>query len=300
MDLEQQQATLGIALLAAFADGDNSNAERELIHRLADTLGAATAIDLQRLYQRVLLQQVELGELIRPLQQRTERQFAYEMAVSVCDADGVQSEAERGFLAQLRQQLGLDAAQARQLEHQANALTEAAQVTPGRQSGIRQDELDRSILNYALLNGALELLPQSWASLAIIPLQVRMVYGIGRAHGVELDQGHIREFITTLGVGLTSQYLEGIGRRILGGLLGSLGSGATGIAFSFATTYAMGQVARRYYAGGRQMDTGLLRESYQQLLGDARRLQTELLPQIRDKAANLDFDEIMKLVRGGS
>ncbi|MDP1323875.1 hypothetical protein Q6315_28295, partial [Klebsiella pneumoniae] len=34
-------------------------------------------------------------------------------------------------------------------------------------------ELDKSILNYALLNGALELLPQSWASMAIIPMQVK-------------------------------------------------------------------------------------------------------------------------------
>jgi uncharacterized protein (DUF697 family) len=109
-----------------------------------------------------------------------------------------------------------------------------------------------------LLNGALELLPQSWASMAIIPLQIKMVYGIGKAHGVALDQGHIKEFIAAAGVGLTSQYLEQFGRKLLGGLLGKaagktfgkLGGAATGMAFSFATTYALGQVAKRYYAGG--------------------------------------------------
>ena len=127
-------------------------------------------------------------------------------------------------------------------------------------------DLDKSILNYALLNGALELLPQSWASMAIIPLQVKMVYAIGKAHGVELDQGHIREFIAAVGVGLTSQYLEQFGRKLLGGLLGKvagravggMGGAATGMAFSFATTYALGQVAKRYYAGGRVMSTALL------------------------------------------
>src|SRR5690606_37319561 len=99
-------------------------------------------------------------------------------------------------------------------------------------------DLDRSILNHALLTGALELLPQSWASMAIIPLQVKMVYAIGKAHGVELDQGHIREFIAAVGVGLTSQYLEQFGRKLLGGLLGrvagrtvgGVGRAATGMA----------------------------------------------------------------------
>ena len=66
------------------------------------------------------------------------------------------------------------------------------------QANVAEGELDKSILNYALLNGALELLPQSWASMAIIPLQIKMVYGIGQAHGVALDQGHIKEFIACL------------------------------------------------------------------------------------------------------
>jgi uncharacterized protein (DUF697 family) len=166
--------------------------------------------------------------------------------------------------------------------------------------------LDKSILNYALLNGALELLPQSWASMAIIPLQVKMVYGIGQAHGVNLDQGHIKEFIAAAGVGLTSQYLEQFGRKLLGGLLGKvagktvggLGRAATGMAFSFATTYALGQLAKRYYAGGRVMSTDVLRDTFQGLLGPAKQLQTQYLPQIQQKAATLDAGQVMAMVRG--
>jgi uncharacterized protein (DUF697 family) len=172
---------------------------------------------------------------------------------------------------------------------------------------VSEAELDRSILNYAILNGALELLPQSWASIAIIPLQIKMVYGIGKAHGVELDQGHIREFLATAGVGLTSQYLEQFGRKLLGGLLGKaggktlgkLGGVATGMAFSFATTYALGQVARRYYAGGRQMSTALLRQTFQELLGPAKAMQSRYLPQIQETAGGLDAAKVMALVKGG-
>ena len=117
--------------------------------------------------------------------------------------------------------------------------------------------------------------------MAIIPLQIKMVYGIGQAHGVALDQGHIKEFIAAAGVGLTSQYLEQFGRKLLGGLLGKaagktfgkIGGAATGMAFSFATTYALGQAAKRYYAGGRTMNTALLRETFQSLLGPAKQMQ---------------------------
>ena len=142
--------------------------------------------------------------------------------------------------------------------------------------------------------------------MAVIPLQVKMVYGIGKAHGVTLDQGHVKEFIAAAGVGLTSQYLEQIGRKLLGGLLGKMagrtigkvGSAGTGMAFSFATTYALGQLAKRYYAGGRVMNTALLRETYQGLLEPAKKLQTEYLPQIQQKAATLDAGRVMAMVRG--
>ncbi len=215
----------------------------------------------------------------------------------------------------------LDPGQAAAFEDEADAivtLTDAAApdtatgrlpgapgTVPAAASRVPEAELEKSILNHALLAGALELLPQSWASMAIIPLQIKMVYGIGGAHGVTLDQGHIKEFIATAGVGLTSQYLEQFGRKLLGGLLGKaagktfgkVGSAATGMAISFATTYALGQLARRYYAGGRTMSTAMLRETFQTLLGPAKQLQTQYLPQIQQKAATLDAGQVMALMR---
>jgi uncharacterized protein (DUF697 family) len=166
--------------------------------------------------------------------------------------------------------------------------------------------IDRSILNYAILNGALELLPQSWASMAIIPLQIKMVYRVGQAHGVSLDQGHIKEFIAAAGVGLTSQYIEEFGRKLLGGLLGKaggkllggIGSQATGMAFSFASTYALGHLAKRYYAGGRVMSTDLLRQTYQGLLSSGKTLQQQHLGDIQTRASTLDASEVMRMVRG--
>ncbi len=317
MNPEQQKSILAIALFAAFADGAKHEREREEIRRIADSLAAdAGAPDLARLYQDVLLKRVTLEAAAAALVDLDQRQLAYEMAVCVCDADGRQSEAEQHFLNELKVLLKLDAGQTAAFEREADVIVElgeaaapaamasapAAAVHPQANDA----ELDKSILNYALINGALELLPQSWASMAIIPLQIKMVYAIGKAHGVALDQGHIREFIAAAGVGLTSQYLEQFGRKLLGGLLGkaagkafgSLGGAATGMAFSFATTYALGQLAKRYYAGGRVMNTALLRDTFQNLLGPAKQMQTQYLPQIQQKASTLDATQIMSMVRG--
>jgi uncharacterized protein (DUF697 family) len=183
-----------------------------------------------------------------------------------------------------------------------------APVTPAVSAAPAVDNaaIDRSILNYAILNGALELLPQSWASMAIIPLQIKMVYRVGQAHGVSLDQGHIKEFIAAAGVGLTSQYIEEFGRKLLGGflgkaggkLLGGIGSQATGMAFSFASTYALGHLAKRYYAGGRVMSTDLLRQTYQGLLSSGKTLQQHHLGDIQARASTLEAGEVMRMVRG--
>ncbi len=313
MTPQEQRAILAIAIHAAFADGAKDEREREEVRRVAENLAVDNEVpDLKRLYQDVLLKRLTLATATAMLADAGQRQFAYEMAVCVCEADGRLAETERSFLDELKRLFALPATETDLIEREVDALVDQAEfatpqpaVAATAAAAIAAAEQDKSILNYALLAGALELLPQSWASMAIIPLQIKMVYGIARAHGVSLDQGHIKEFIAAAGVGLTSQYLEQFGRKLLGGLLGKaagktfgkIGGAATGMAFSFATTYALGQVARRYYAGGRTMNTALLRESFQSLLGPAKQMQTQYLPQIQQKAATLDAGQVMALMR---
>jgi uncharacterized protein (DUF697 family) len=173
-------------------------------------------------------------------------------------------------------------------------------------STMTPEETDKAILNASILNGALELLPESLATMAIIPLQMKLVYRIGKSYGFELDRGHIKDFLATVGVGLTSQYLEQAGRKLLGGLLGRVGGGLLGglgkqavsSGMSFASTYALGHVARRYYAGGRTLSTQMLREAFQGMLGEANSLQGRYLPEMQEKARTLDTAQLINMVRG--
>ncbi len=309
MQLQEQRGLLAVALLAAFADGDKSDAERDEIKRIADRLGAeAAGLDPHSVLQDVLLKRVTLAQAVAALPQPEHRQLAYELAVCVCDADGARSVAEQQFLTTLKSALGgtLDTS----VEIHAAALANstdapAASAASSTPAIIDAAGLQATIRSQAILCGALELLPQSWASMAIIPLQVRLVYRIGQAHGAQLDAAMVKEFIATAGVGLTGQYLEQFGRKLVGGLLGAvlggLGRGVgglgTSIAMSFATTYALGQLALRYYGGGRQMSTALLQQTYTDLLGQASRLQSEVMPQIQEQARTLDAGKVLDMVR---
>ncbi|KAI5915197.1 YcjF family protein [Thauera sp. 2A1] len=332
MNPEQTRAIVSLCLLAAFADKHKDDREREHIRRVAESLSADSGLDLMKLYQDVLLGRVRLEEAAASLDTPELRQLAFEMAVGVCDADGVHNAEETAFLDRLRGALGLSAASADSYTRQADEIAslpldvaaagagpsaaprpasaplppQAPGAAPGaRVANLSDAELDKMILNAGILNGALELLPQSLASMAIIPLQTRLVYRIGKAYGYELDRGHITDFLATVGVGLTSQYVEQFGRKLIGGLLGkmlgktgrAIGSAATGSAFSFASTWALGHVAKRYYAGGRSLSGEALKNSFSGLVGEARGLQQRYLPEIEQRARTLDVGKLMQELR---
>ena len=308
MNASETRAIVTLSLLAAFVDGEKHERERAEIKRIAEGLSQADGLNLPTLYQDVLLQRVSLDSVAAALVSVESKQLAYEMAVCVCDADGVHSPAEQRFLASLQQALGLHKATAEQFVQQADAIASVplAATAAAISANVSDAELDKTILNAAIVNGALELLPESLSTMAIIPLQMKLVYGIGKAHGFELDRGHIKDFLATVGVGLTSQYLEQAGRKLLGGLLGKVGGGllrglgqqAVSTGMSFAATYALGHVAKRYYAGGRSMSTQVLKDAYASVTQEAQGLHSRYLPAMQQTARSLDAGKVLAMVRG--
>src|SRR5438094_7124119 len=215
-----------ICVLAAFADGTQDEGERARIQQVVNGFSEEN-VDLASTYQDVLEGKVSMAAASSELQSASGRALAYEMAVCVCNADGVLNDAEKRFLSDLRQALHLDPSvtDAHQETAQAMAAQPIAPSPPSVGNAGQEAELDKLILNAAILNGALEIMPHTLATMAIIPLQMRMVYRIGSLYGFELDRGHIKDFLATVGVGLTSQVFEGFARRLVGGLTRSLAGG---------------------------------------------------------------------------
>lgn len=302
----EHKAIISICILAAFADGAQEEVERTQIERILKGFSDEN-IDLVSAYQEALGGKLSLTQLATELQSPSAKALAYEMAVCVCHADGVLNEGETKFLADLRQNLRLDTSAVSAHQDTVRALTvqPLPSAVPPVIDGNREAELDRLILNAAILNGALEIMPHTLATMAIIPLQMRMVYNIGKRYGFELDRGHVTDFLATVGVGLTSQVLEGFTRRLVGGLarglagglLGGLAGQAAGSAFAFASTYALGQVARRYYAGGRTLTTQQLKDTFASMLDEAHSLQGRYSGAIAQKSREVNVAELVPLVR---
>jgi uncharacterized protein (DUF697 family)/tellurite resistance protein len=315
MTEQENKAVMTIALMAAFADGLKDERERAAVKQVADALGSQGGVDLPALYREALIAKPDLAQLATMLQSEGSRQLAYEMAVGVCDADGAQGPAERDFLGRLAKSLNLPATVTGDLDRRADEMAQAASGDSGAEAvsgpvlgkaSVPEAEMDQMIRKAAITNAALELLPEGLSSMAIIPLQMRLVYRIGKAYGYELNRDHTKDFIATLGVGLTSQYLEQFGRKLLGGLLGSLGGGlgrsvgrqTASSGLTFATTYALGRVAQRYYAGGRKLDAATLKATFGEMLAEARGLAPRYRDEIEQRAESINPKEIASLIQG--
>ena len=316
----KEEALYSICLLAAFADGGKADAEREELKRIGETL-LPPDFNAAGIYQKVLLKRTTTAAEAARLDTPEWRQLAFEMAVKVCEADGVTSTEEKAFLENLGDALGIGKSEAAQCVSMGDeiAASSTGEVSPAMLPVLPvaadgNAEVDSLILKYAILNGALELLPETLSTMAIIPLQMKLVNSVGKHHGVSLDKQQLVEFLGAAGIGATSQVLEGVARKLVGGLAGKLGkqllgksigglaragvNQATSSAFSFASTWAIGKLAQRYYANGRSWSGIDARSSFQSLRNEAEPIYQKVLPQIREQAATLNPTKVMAMLKG--
>ncbi len=313
----QPEALFTVCLLAAFADGAKDERERAELQRLVQSLPDGE-LHAAKALNNVMFKKIDLKEVVPFLTSTEARSRAFEMALCICEADGRITIREHEFLSRLINALGLPASTFAGLICQADAvsmspLADSTIAQPPAAvpavAGVKDAETDKMILNYAILNGALELLPETMATIGIVPLQMKMVYRIGKTHGHDLDRGHIKELLAAAGVGLTSQIVEGYARKLMGGLLGRFGGGkavravtnqVTSSAMSFASTYALGQLAKRYYSGGRTLSMAQLKDMFSSLTSEARSMHGRYASEIQAKAGQVSISQLLPLLRGQS
>ncbi|MBC8125839.1 MAG: GTPase [Gloeobacteraceae cyanobacterium ES-bin-144] len=292
---------LAICLFAAFSDGDKSESERAQITRICEELESENMAEISR---KILMGKISIATAVGGLHSQQDRMLAYEMARGICEAGGAITPPELEFLTSLRAALKLSVEDAQAVDNEVDALS----LAPVADSSVALTGVDNSsmILKYAILNGALELLPETFATMAIIPMQMKMVYRIGKAHGVEQDRSLIKEFLATAGVGLGSQVVEGFARKLIGGFskklggktVGKIANQVTGSAFSFASTYAIGHLAEKYHGGGKRLAGMEMKSLFNSMSEQARTLHAQYLPAIQERAKTLNPTSILAMVRG--
>ncbi len=317
-----REAVATIALIAALADGSRGSAEQRQLEELAAVIGGeGGAAGFDVIARKVLSGQSRLDEVAGRLTTDEARHQAYEMAVLVCHADGSANEKEKAFLEDLKRILRVDGGAVAEVTTAAAGLAvaplsgpslEVPSATSGAppsqvsQAGLpaasRDTALDDMIMKNAMLAGALELLPQNIASLAIVPLQLRLVYRIGADYGQKLDRNQAMDLIGAVGLGAAAQVMEGVARRLAKGLLGRLVGGvagaAAGVGLTFASTYALGHAAKQYYAQGRRLSRDDLRALFGRLRDEAGTIYPRVEAQIRSQASTLNLSQVLGRLRG--
>lgn len=177
----REEALYAICLLAAFSDGGKADAEREELREIGASL-LPPEFNAAGIYQKVLLRKTTVAEESAKLDAPEWRQLAYEMAVKVCEADGVTSTAEKDFLAILAGELGIEKSEADGIVAAGDqvAAADIAEIAPAMLPTLpaavdKKSEVDSLILKYSILNGALELLPETLSTMAIIPLHLKLL-----------------------------------------------------------------------------------------------------------------------------
>ena len=314
METTDRDPIIAICLLAALADGRRTVAEQEEFARIRSRLGGG---DGSEAAARVQSGELTVSVAARQLSSDEARRLAYEMAVTMVYADGDATPKERAFLDELKQLLGLRR-EATAVQEEARLLAEAPLLGPtpsgavgGRdearpsQAGIpamsHDTALDLMIRQQALLAGALELLPQNLASLAILPIQMRLVYRIGADYGQKLDGTQIKDLLGAMGIGAAVQLLDRVARRLmasLGGAVGGVAGILAGAGVAFVATYALGHAAKQYYAQGRRLSQADLRALFERFRAEAEALVPTVREEIQAQAEKLDLPGVLATVRG--
>jgi len=298
MNTTDHTSLIAISILAARADGSVDSAEQRAVDAVVARMGNP---DVASLVQQVAAGQLRVGDLASRLSDDEARRVAYESALTVINADGSANAAEQAFLDELRAALGFSDAEVADATRIAGSMAQVpvAAAYPGEPPAGQVDEF---ILRQAILTGAIEILPDRLANIAVLPLQLRMVYQIGQRHGQKLDIDQVKDLAATLGLGAAAQSLEGLVMRLVGGLtgglLGGIAGGATRVAagavITFTATYALGHVAEQYYAQGRRLSADDLRALFARFQGEAKTIYPRVQNQIQRQAGTLNLQSLLR------
>ncbi len=294
MNTADRAPLIAIAMLAARADGRTDSAEQAAVQAVITKMGSP---DVSRLAEQVAGGNIRVADLAARLSDDDARRTAYQGALAICNADGPANAPELAFLEELRAALGIAVEPPLTLEPPAQEVKRGP-LPPGPR--------DQYILQQAMLTGALEVLPDALANMAILPLQLRMVYQIGQDHGQRLDMAQVKDLAAALGIGVAAQGLEnvvmGLFGGLAGGLLGGLGRGAarvaTGAAMTFAATYALGHVADQYYAQGRSLSRADLMALFDRFKKEAAGLYPKVQAEIEQRSRNLNLQSVLAGLKG--
>jgi len=264
MSTNDRELLAGLRILAitAKADGKLRDEERHALEGALADLRGGGHVGLPRSVDELLGEDFSVLIEEEFLRSDEARQRVYDACLLLANADGEASPEELALLDRLKP----GAAEPTLLEqaiHEAADTILPMPLDPIHDPVRRDEEVREDIFKYAVLSAALGALPVPGVTvvtdLAVVGFQIKMVRDIGYRFGHPMDDAAIRSLIgTTAGSVIMRVAINNFARLVPG--WGSI----VGAASSFASTMAIGEVAKAYFEAGGAVSAAELRKRYEE------------------------------------
>lgn len=267
MDMLDRKALAGFRILIAVARADGSISAAEL-DTIRGVLGSRVPI-----LEALLAEEFDLDEEIALLDDEAYRLRVYNSAYALAHVDGYAHSQEVNVLEKLIPYKGEGSVLAEVLGEAKDTLMPSNIVAIADPSK-RDAEVREDMFKYSALAAVAGAMPIPGvgiiADLFVVGIQAKLVRDIGQYYGHTVDDQAARSLLVSV-AGAT-------GLRIavnnLTRLVPGFGS-AVGAASSFATTWAVGEVACRYFESGQSLDEAALKNLFEQARQSGKGVYTE-------------------------
>jgi uncharacterized protein (DUF697 family) len=285
MTLTENEALASLKLLVAVAkaDGQFTSAERSTLEDALSHAKLPAGVTVQGLIDGTY----DLDSLLREVTSQKARDAAFGACLTMAHAHRVPAPQARIVLERIEKAWAVPQDKRGllgRLLHEARDTVWFTHPVATSDPERRTSEINEDVLKYSILSGTLGLNPVPIASivtdLAVVGLQAKMFSDVGRHWGHESSRETAKQVFAGLGVGTAARVaVNGLVKFVPG--MGSVFAAST----NFASTWALGQVAKQYWQSGGKADVEMLGEIFTKSKAEGRQTYEQYKADIETKFA---------------
>jgi len=240
--------------------------------------------------ERLLTEEVPLETTLSNISSAEVRKSAFEAAYLLAHADGTFSESEKQFLEKVRQAWDIPQGFLVELEHEAKILESgeaSATVTTAASAEERAKQIKNIANKYCILTALAGAVPVPLiGDLTVIPMQTKFVYDIGKTYGQDVNSHMAKSILAALGIGTGARIAVSSLSKLIPGWGSFVGASA-----AYASTYALGKAATKYFEGGAKIPAENLKSVYKEALVEGKQqyeASKPLLDQKRQEQSQIE------------
>jgi len=292
--INQQELIASFKLLVQMAKADGKILPEEIAN-LQDSL-AQVELPEGLTINSLLAEELDTKALLAQITSDTARELVYQSVFTMANIDGEVSPEEEALLKEVSQTFTSNMVIGKQgwleeLERKSRMgkYTIAGQLQQIADPVKRQNEVDKLTTDMCFINAVLGAFPLPLVSIAFDMLiywnQLDLAQSIGEVWGYNRSREDLkRALLRTLGVTGVRIAVSNLSKMIIP--LGMVVGATTG----FASTWAIGKVADRYFASGCNLDAATLKQIFRTAQQEGQAKYREREPEITTKKQQVEAD----------